>query len=103
LKIVNLSKDNLAVADLDIFVGADYIATVHKSPVAILSRLAENGAASTGPPDEDLHRILDVVDSCLPKIVLSESQCAHGISISYSQTCSKGCPRERENLMLRKR
>jgi len=69
LKVVLLSKDDLTTTDLDIFVGADYIATVHKTPVAILSQLAENGTASTQSPDGVLHRILDdVVDSYLPVI-----------------------------------
>jgi magnesium transporter len=67
LKLVLLKNDDLTTADLDIFVGADYIATVHKSPVAILSHFAESKAASTGAPDEVLHRVLDdVVDSYLP-------------------------------------
>ena len=67
LKLVVLKNDDLTTADLDIFLGADYIATVHKSPVAILSHFAENKAAATGAPDEVLHRVLDdVVDSYLP-------------------------------------
>ena len=67
LKLVLLTNDELTTADLDIFLGVDYIATVHKSPVAILSRFAENGTAASRAPDEMLHRVLDdVVDSYLP-------------------------------------
>jgi magnesium transporter len=67
LKLVVLRNDDLTTADLDIFLGADYIATVHKSPVAILSHFAEDETAATGAPDEVLHRVLDdVVDSYLP-------------------------------------
>ena len=32
LKVVLLTSDELTAADLDLFLGADYVATVHKSP-----------------------------------------------------------------------
>ena len=42
LKLVLLTSDELSAADLDVFLGADYVATVHKSPVTLLTQSIEN-------------------------------------------------------------
>ncbi len=65
LKLIVLTDDKLTTSDLDVFVGHDYVATVHRSPVALLSQPPTNGEVLV--PDEVLHRVLDgVVDSYLP-------------------------------------
>ncbi len=66
LKLIVLkANDELSLADLDLFLGPDYLVTVHKTPVPILAKSA--GAAETLPTDELLYRVLDaVVDSYLP-------------------------------------
>jgi magnesium transporter len=67
LKLILLTSDELSVADLDIFLGPDYIATVHKSPVALLTPSIADGKGAERPPGELLYRVLDaVVDSYLP-------------------------------------
>lgn len=67
LKLVLLQSDDLGVADLDVFLGADYVATVHKAPVPLLTQAIANGSATVLPPDEILYRVVDaVVDSYLP-------------------------------------
>src|ERR1700680_3055463 len=67
LKLVLLTSDELSAADLDVFLGADYVATVHKSPVPLLTQSIANVNGAALPSDEILYRVLDaVVDSYLP-------------------------------------
>jgi magnesium transporter len=67
LKLVLPTSDELSVADLDLFLGVDYVVTVHKSPVPLLALAIPNGSSTALPPDEILYRVLDaVVDSYLP-------------------------------------
>jgi magnesium transporter len=62
-----LTSDELSAADLDLFLGAEYVATVHKSPVPRLTQLLANVNGAAMPSDEILYRVLDaVVDSYLP-------------------------------------
>ena len=42
LKLVLLTSDELIAADLDVFLGADYVATVRKSPVPLLTQSIAN-------------------------------------------------------------
>ncbi|MGI8992055.1 MAG: magnesium transporter CorA family protein [Bryobacteraceae bacterium] len=66
LKLILLrSNDELSVADLDLFLGSDYLVTVHRAPVPLLPQSIANTADL--PADEAFYRILDaVVDSYLP-------------------------------------
>ena len=67
LKLVVLTGDELSAADLDVFLGSDYVATVHKSPVPLLTQSIANVNGAALPSDEILYRVLDaVVDSYLP-------------------------------------
>jgi magnesium transporter len=67
LKLVLLTSDELSAADLDVFLGADYVATVHKTPVPLLTQSIANVSGDALPSDEILYRVLDaVVDSYLP-------------------------------------
>lgn len=51
LKLVVLkANDELSLADLDLFLGPDYLVTVHRTPVPVLAKSA--GAAETLPTDE---------------------------------------------------
>jgi magnesium transporter len=65
LKLLVLENDHLRNADLALFLGCDFLITVHNSPVAILHSLRLGSTAMR--PDHTLHRILDgVVESYLP-------------------------------------
>lgn len=66
LKLIVLkANDELSLADLDLFLGPDYLVTVHRTPVPVLAHSA--GTAETLTADELLYRVLDaVVDSYLP-------------------------------------
>ncbi|MDQ6675865.1 MAG: magnesium transporter CorA family protein [Acidobacteriota bacterium] len=58
LKRVVLRENNeLTVADLDLFVGPDYLVTVHKQPDPALQVLREK--ADQWRPDEGLYRVMD--------------------------------------------
>ncbi len=66
LKLILLeANDELSIADLDVFLTPEYLATVHRSPVPFLSSAA--APADSLQPDEIFHRVLDAaVDSYLP-------------------------------------
>ncbi len=63
LKLILLQpSDELSVADLDLFLGPDYLVTAHKTPLPLLSESTDNAAVSR--PDQILYQVLDaVVDS----------------------------------------
>jgi magnesium transporter len=65
LKLILLQPNNeLSIADLDLFLGPDYLVTVHKVPIPILSPGSRDEAL---PPDRIMYQVLDaVVDSYLP-------------------------------------
>lgn len=65
LKLLVLENNHLNNADLALFLGCDFLITVHNGPVAILRSLQLESTAMR--PDHTLHRILDgVVESYLP-------------------------------------
>lgn len=68
LKLILLKEnDELSIADLDVFLSHEYLATVHRSRVPFLSSAA--ASAESLRPDEILYRVLDAaVDSYLPII-----------------------------------
>ena len=68
LKLLDLEQSNkLAVEDLVLFVGSDFLITVHRSPIDLLNALRELGEKLR--PDQVLYRLADaVVDSYLPLI-----------------------------------
>jgi len=49
-----LTSDELSAADLDVFLGADYLATMHKSPVPLLTQSIANVNGAALPGDEIL-------------------------------------------------
>jgi magnesium transporter len=58
-------SDKLAIEDLVLFVGSDFLITVHKSPMDLLSLLRNLGEKLR--PDQVLYRLMDAVaDSYLP-------------------------------------
>ncbi len=67
LKIIQLADDELITSDFDVFLGSDYVATVHKASVLGFS-LPPSGEMGLPPaPDQVFHRLLDrIVDSYLP-------------------------------------
>jgi magnesium transporter len=68
LKVLDLEQSNkLAVEDLILFVGSDFLITVHRSPIDLLNPLRSLGEKLR--PDQVLYRVLgSVVDSYLPLI-----------------------------------
>jgi magnesium transporter len=66
LKLLLLEENNeLAVGDLGMFVGSDFLITVHDAPLPLLAALRDRSADLR--PDEVLYRVMDgVVDSYLP-------------------------------------
>ena len=65
LKLVLFKNDELTTTDLDLFLGPDYIATIHKSPAPALAQFS--GKPDPAVPGEAFYLILDsVVDSYLP-------------------------------------
>lgn len=64
------SGDGITVSELDVFVGADYLVTVHKGANRAIEAVAGDGARalSTGPAWV-LHKVIDLlVDSTLPLV-----------------------------------
>ena len=63
LKILVLEPDSKLIVDnLDLFVGSDFLVTVHNTPVPIIETLRQAGTELG--PDEVLFRLMDgVVDS----------------------------------------
>jgi magnesium transporter len=68
LKLLDLEQSNkLAVEDLVLFVGSDFLITVHRSPLDLLNALRDLGEKLR--PDQVLYRLTNaVVDSYLPLI-----------------------------------
>jgi len=68
LKLLDLDQSNkLVVEDLVLFVGSDFLITVHRSPVDLLNALRSLGDKLR--PDQVLYHVMDaVVDSYLPLI-----------------------------------
>ena len=66
LKVLVLEANNrLTAGDLDLFVGPDFVITVHPTSVPVVEVLRQAG--SDPRPDEVLYRLMDgVVDSYLP-------------------------------------
>src|ERR1700684_3076466 len=59
LKLVLLTSDELSAADIDVFLGADYVATVHRSPVPLLTQSIANVNGAVLASDEILYSVLD--------------------------------------------
>jgi magnesium transporter len=68
LKLLDLEQSNkLAVEDLVLFIGSDFLITVHRSPLDLLNSLRSLGEKLR--PDQVLYRVMNaVVDSYLPLI-----------------------------------
>ena len=62
--------DSVAVSELDVFIGKDYLVTLHALPDEAIDSVAAEGArALRGGPDWTLHAIIDQsVDSVLPMV-----------------------------------
>jgi magnesium transporter len=94
LQLLDLEQSNkLAIEDLVLFVGSDFLITVHRSPMDLLSSLRNLGEKLR--PDQVLYRVMDaVVDSYLPLIDTLED----GIEKLHDQVVSSPRPNVLERI-----